>query len=94
MAKLESPLYCDRCEGLVPPLRPWRGWRPAWNAWKIGLVGVLALFPVLATDFCIMLPGMMLYLSAGGPLRMYARERPVCRRCSLELTEGVFERAT
>lgn len=93
MAKHEGPLYCSRCDGLVPSLRPWRGWRPAWRAWKIGLVGVLALSPILAADFCVMVPSMMLYLAAGGTLRTFAQERPVCRRCSLELTEGVVEPA-
>lgn len=88
MAKLEGPLYCRRCEALVASIRPWRGWKPAWLVWKVGVVGVIAMTPLLASDFCVMLPSMMLYLAAGGPLRAYARTRPVCRRCSLELTEG------
>jgi hypothetical protein len=88
MANSEGPLYCRRCDALVGSIRPWRGWKPAWTAWKIGLVVVLALFPLLASDYCIMLPSMMVYLAAGGPLREYAKTRPVCRRCSLELTEG------
>lgn len=89
MAKGEAPpLYCRRCQALVPSIRPWRGWKPAWLLWRIGLVGVLALSPFLASDYCIMLPAMMVYLAAAGPLRSFAQTRPVCRRCSLELTEG------
>lgn len=86
----EGPLYCRRCDALVPAIRPWRGWRHAWTIWKVGLVGVLALSPLLASDYCVMLPSMMLYLAAGGSLRGYAKTQPVCRRCSLELTEGVL----
>jgi hypothetical protein len=88
MAKREGPLYCRRCVALVPSIRPWHGWKPAWTAWKVGVVGVIAMTPLLASDFCVMLPSMMVYLTAGGPLRAYAKTRPVCRRCSLELTEG------
>lgn len=93
MAKLEGELYCARCDGLVLPIRPWRGWPIGWTVWKVGLVGVLALSPLLASDYCVMLPSMMLYLAAGGPLRSLARTRPVCRRCSLELTEGTVSGA-
>lgn len=83
MPDADGALYCARCDRLVPTLRPWRGWRTSWTIWKIGLVGVLALSPLL------MLPSMMVYLVAGGRLREQARARPVCRRCSLELEEGV-----
>lgn len=84
-----TPLYCRRCDDLVRPIRPWRGWKPAWTAWKVGLVGVLALTPLLASDFCVMLPSMMLYLLAGSPLRSLARTAPTCTRCSLDLDERV-----
>lgn len=81
-------LHCGRCEALVPVIRPWRGWRVGWTVWRVGLVGVLAASPLLASDYCVMLPSMMLYLAAGGPLRSYARTPPVCRRCSLELVDA------
>lgn len=90
MARHEGALYCRRCDDLVRPLRPWRGWGISWTVWKVGLIGVLALSPLLASDYCVMLPSMMIYLVAGGRLRELARTRPVCRRCSLELTEGVL----
>lgn len=82
-------LYCRRCDAQVSVIRPWRGWKPAWLAWKLFLVVVLALFPLLASDYCVMLPSMMLYILAGGPLRAFARQLPVCRRCSLELADTV-----
>lgn len=91
MHKHEGPLYCARCDDLVPVIRPWHGWPIGWTVWRVGLVGVLALMPFLASDYCVMLPSSMLYLAAGGPLRSFARTPPVCRRCSLELAEGVMQ---
>lgn len=73
----------------MPVIRPWRGWKPAWTVWKVFLGVYLLLFPLLASDYCIMLPSMMLYVVAGGPLRSFARQKPVCRRCSAELDESV-----
>ncbi|MEZ4339879.1 MAG: hypothetical protein R3B82_24930 [Sandaracinaceae bacterium] len=81
--------YCPRCEEPVRAIEPWRGWKPLWNVWKVGFALMIVGFPVLASDYCVMLPSCMLYLAGGGLLRGYAREKPVCRRCSLELDEGV-----
>lgn len=80
-----GPLHCPRCDASVRAIHPWRGWKPAWLAWKVGLVGVICMMPLLASDYCVMLPSTMLYLTAGGLLRGFAREKPVCTRCSLEL---------
>jgi hypothetical protein len=83
------PLYCPRCDEMVAAIRPWRGWRPAWVVYRIVLVGVLALSPIFASDYCVMLPSMMAYLAAGGPLRSFAKTPPCCGRCSLDLDERV-----
>lgn len=99
MEFMDGSLFCTRCDGRVTPIRPWRGWKPCWHAWKVGVVLAVVLFPLLASDYCVMLPCTMLYLAAGGPLRSYAREKPVCSRCSLDLdeatrrpgTKGAFE---
>lgn len=82
--------YCPRCDESVRAISPWRGWKPLWTAWKVGFVVVLCCFPILAADYCVMLPSTMLYLVGGGLLRGYAREKPVCRRCSLELDAAVL----
>jgi len=83
-------LYCPRCDERVGVLREWGGWKWCWRVWIAGAVVMLAATPFLAYDFCVMIPCMMLYLVAGSSLRMLAKQRPVCRRCSLELTEGTF----
>ncbi|MEQ8460832.1 MAG: hypothetical protein RLO52_20245 [Sandaracinaceae bacterium] len=81
-------LYCPRCDDSVGVLREWSGWKWCWRAWVAGACVMLAATPLLAYDFCVIIPSMMLYLVAGSSLRMLARQRPVCRRCSFELTEG------
>lgn len=83
-----SALYCPRCDASVGVIRVWSGWKWCWRVWLAGLVVLLALTPLLAYDFCVLIPGMMVYIAAGGPLRHLARTAPVCRRCSLELVEG------
>jgi hypothetical protein len=87
MSDGEGSVYCRRCDDVVRVVRPWRGWKIAWAAWKVLFVGVLLLFPLLASDFCILLPSTMLFIAAAGPLRAYARQPPICARCSLELDE-------
>ncbi|HBQ15234.1 MAG TPA: hypothetical protein DEF51_30295 [Myxococcales bacterium] len=78
--------YCPRCDEDVRVIAPWSGWPKAWRAWLGGL-GVMAVAaPFVAWDFCVMQPSMMAYLLAGGIVRHHARARPVCRRCSLELS--------
>ncbi len=84
---LSDTLYCLRCGADVAVVRPWRGWRPAWLVWRVALVFALTLSPFLAADYCVMLPSLMVFLAAGGPLYGHARVRPACRRCRLELDE-------
>ena len=81
------PLYCSRCADDVSVIRPWRGWRAAWLIWRIVMVVALIFSPFLSADYCVMLPSLMLMLAAGGPLYRYARTKPACRRCLLELEE-------
>jgi hypothetical protein len=83
-----SDLYCPRCDSSVGVIRVWHGWKWCWRVWLGGLIVLLAMTPLIAYDFCILIPGMMVYISAGGPLWQLSRTRPVCRKCSLELMEG------
>jgi hypothetical protein len=78
-------MHCPRCDDRVPVLRPWRGWRPARIAWWVGAVIWVSLFPIIAGDYCVMLPSFMAYLIAGGPIHSMAKQKIQCRRCSLEL---------
>lgn len=81
-------LYCPRCDASVGVIRVWHGWRWCWRIWFAGAVALFAMTPLLAWDFCVVIPSMMLYVAAGGPLYHLSRTKPVCRKCSLELVEG------
>lgn len=81
----EAKMYCRRCDDAVVAIRPWSGWRPALYVWY-ALMGLLVLlFPFMASDYCVMIPTMMLMILAGSPLHRLAKEKPVCTVCSLEL---------
>ncbi len=78
-------MHCRRCQTDVDAIVPWRGWSVARYGWY-GMLGVLVLvFPIMACDYCVMIPTMMGIILAGGPLHWLARQKPVCTRCSLEL---------
>jgi hypothetical protein len=81
-------MYCRRCDDAVRVVRPWHGWKAARNAWYVVMGLMVLLFPVMASDFCVMIPTLMLMILAGSPLHALAREKPVCTRCSLELDGG------
>lgn len=78
-------MYCRRCDDAVPVIRPWPYWRYCLFVWY-GMIGLIVLlFPVMASDYCVMIPTMMAIILAGSPLHRLAKEKPVCRVCSLEL---------
>lgn len=79
------PMYCRRCDDAVPVIRPWPHWRYCLGVWY-GMIGLIVLlFPVMASDYCVMIPTMMAIILAGSPLHRLAKEKPVCKVCSLEL---------
>jgi hypothetical protein len=79
-------MYCRRCDDTVSAIVPWRGWVWLKRLWWVGVAIVLALFPLLAADFCVMLPSSIAYVLAGGILHRLASEQPICGRCSLPLS--------
>ncbi|MEM1416843.1 MAG: hypothetical protein AAGH15_18240 [Myxococcota bacterium] len=73
--------HCARCARRVALVLPPRLGRWAPRVW-LGMVGVIAsLYPVLAVDYCFMIPCMVAVFAAAGPVRRLAGERPSCRRC-------------
>lgn len=72
---------CGRCQRWTRAKRPWPHWRKARIAY-FGMFG-LALFggPVILADGFVLIPGLMLYMLALGPLNSLARQRAVCRSC-------------
>lgn len=78
-------LPCPRCTEDVKPIRPW----PHWRKVRVGYFGTLGLAlcggPVILADAFVMIPLLMVVMSAIGPLNHLSKQRPICSRCSCQL---------
>jgi ribosomal protein S27AE len=82
---IQAFLHCGRCETAVRPVRPWPHWRKVRMAYFGGLAVALCGAPVILADGFFMIPTLMLYMSAIGPINSFARVKPTCSRCSAVL---------
>jgi hypothetical protein len=77
----EAKMMCPRCRRWVSVDRPWPHWAKARGVY-FGLLGVALMGgPVILADAFVMIPMLMIYMAAIGPLNHLARQRPVCLRC-------------
>ena len=82
VVQLQDLVRCPRCQTAVRPIRPWPHWRKVRMAYFGGLAAALCGSPVILADGFVLIPTLMLYMSAIGPLNSFVRKRPVCSRCS------------
>lgn len=79
--------FCPRCDRNVRTVRPW----PHWQKVRYGFFGVLALgalfSPIIMADGCMLVPLLLVFLSALGPLNGLAAEKPTCALCGGVATE-------
>ncbi|MFI5306121.1 MAG: hypothetical protein ACHQ53_02140 [Polyangiales bacterium] len=80
-----ATLWCWRCQHVTDPVRPWPHWAKVRFAYFAGLALALCGGPVILADGFVMIPTLMLYMSAIGPINRLARQRPECNRCSAML---------
>lgn len=78
-------LYCRRCASEVPALLPWRGWNYVRYGWYGTIAVMLTVSPIMAADYCIMIPTMMGIILAGSTVHWISAQKPVCQICSLDL---------
>lgn len=78
--------HCGRCKRDVRTVRPWRHWRKVRYLY-FAILGV-ALFgaPVLLCDGFVLIPLLMLFIVAIGPLNTLARAQPTCAECGAVVT--------
>lgn len=73
--------HCPRCHDDVRTVRPWAHWRKL----RYGYFGVLALAlfctPVLLCDGFILIPTLMIFIAAIGPLNALVAKQPTCAQC-------------
>ena len=77
--------YCWRCDDVVEIQEPWPHWQKVKIEWFC-VIGVITFaFPIMASDYCMMIPTMMAIIIAGSPIFRYASELPSCCTCSAVL---------
>lgn len=74
-------MFCPRCAAVGPADAPWPHWRKVRNAYVASAFLIAAAGPILAADYCVMIPSAFIYMTAWGPLNGLASERPTCRKC-------------
>lgn len=77
----EKTGYCPRCRQDVRTVRPWPHWRKLRYLY-FALLG-LALFgaPVILADGFILIPTLMTFIAAIGPLNWLVAKKPTCADC-------------
>jgi ribosomal protein S27AE len=85
VVQLKDRVSCPRCKAAVRPLRPWPHWRKLRVAYFVGLGAALCGAPVILADGFILIPTLMIYMTAIGPLNSLAQQKPICSRCSAVL---------
>jgi hypothetical protein len=73
--------YCPRCREDVRTIRPW----PYWRRVRYGYFAILAVAlcgsPVLLVDGFVLIPSLMVFISAIGPLNALVAKQPTCAQC-------------
>lgn len=78
---MQTTKYCPRCDADVLADAPWPHWRKV-RAVYVALVAVIiVLGPVLAVDYCVMIPSAFIFMTAWGPLNGLVAEKATCRTC-------------
>ena len=72
---------CPRCASWMKPRRPWPHWRRARTIYYSAFGLALCAGPVVLADAFVLIPTLMLYLSAVGPLNSFVRQKATCTRC-------------
>ena len=73
--------HCSRCRRDVRTVRPWRHWRKVRYGYFGMLVVALFCSPVILCDGFILIPCLMMFIAAIGPLNTLVRTPPTCADC-------------
>ena len=77
----EKSGHCPRCNEHVRTVRPWPHWHKVRYGYFAGLFVALCGGPIIFTDGFVMIPMLMVYIAAIGPLNSLARKQPTCAQC-------------
>jgi hypothetical protein len=73
--------YCPRCATGVRTVQPWPHWRRVRYGYFATLVGALFCAPVILADGFVLIPMLMVFIAAIGPLNALVAKRPTCAQC-------------
>jgi hypothetical protein len=85
-ATTEISGYCSRCNHNVRTVRPW----PHWRKVRYGYFGMLGLAlcgaPVILCDGFVLIPTLMTFIAAIGPLNALVSTMPTCADCGAQVS--------
>jgi hypothetical protein len=73
--------HCSRCKEDVQTVRPWPHWRRLRYGYFAGLGVALFCAPVILADGFVMIPTLMVYIAAIGPLNSLVAKQATCAQC-------------
>lgn len=77
----EKSGFCPRCRQDVRTIRPWPHWRKVRYGY-FGMLGVALLgAPVILVDGFVLIPSLMVFIAAIGPLNALVAKQPTCVNC-------------
>jgi hypothetical protein len=80
-ATTEISGHCSRCERGVRTVRPWPHWRKARYGYFAMLLVALFCAPVILCDGFVLIPCLMVFIAAIGPLNTLVGKKPTCAEC-------------
>ena len=73
--------HCPRCVCGVRTVQPWPYWRRVRYGYFAVLCGALFCAPVILADGFVLIPMLMVFIAAIGPLNTLVAKRPTCADC-------------
>lgn len=73
--------HCPRCRQDVRTVRPWPHWRKVRYGYFAGLGLALCGAPVILADAFVLIPCLIAYIVAIGPLNSLVAKLPTCAQC-------------
>jgi hypothetical protein len=73
--------FCPRCRCDVRTIRPWPHWRKVRYGYFATLGVALFGAPVILVDGFVLIPSLMVFIAAIGPLNSLVAKQPTCAQC-------------
>jgi hypothetical protein len=77
----EKSGFCPRCRQDVRTIRPWPHWRKVRYGYFATLCVALFGAPVILVDGFVLIPSLMVFIAAIGPLNSLVAKQPTCAQC-------------